>query len=313
MVIRDVDELKQFEYRIKYTYDKIWFHELNGFKVDKTIAFWFGAPKGKACLIGGIKDNRLLFPYSSPFAMIEVFKGDKNEELEEYLNEIDSFCADNSIKEARLILPPMIYDETSITKWLAALSREGFLVDEVGLNFHIEIGSENDYLKKLQRNGKKNLKNALSRDYKMHLCLTEEEKKIAYDIIQKNRDSKGYYLSMSWDDVRKTISNVEHDFHILTIDDQDIAAAIVFKVTDDIWQVVYWGEIPGREFDRPMNYLPYALHEFYAGRGIRILDIGPSMWEGKPNYGLCNYKESIGCDVSSRFIMRKRYDYDRKD
>ena len=52
-----------------------------------------------------------------------------------------------------------------------------------------------------------------------------------------------------------------------------------------------------------MNYLAYRIFEHYYKEGIKILDIGPSTEHGIPNYGLCNFKESIGCSVSSRFIF----------
>lgn len=307
MVVYNIEELEIFENRIEYSFDKIWFHKLNKNKIDKTVGFWFDAPKTKACIIGGIRDDRLLFPYSSPFSMIETFKDCKNEELESYVDEINKFCMDENIKDTYFVLPPMIYNETNVSKWLGALLRGGYEVFEAGLNFQIEIGDENDYLNRLHKNGRKNLNNALNYNYELHQCMTLDEKKTAYEIIKENRQSKNYYLSMTWEEISNTISHLEHEFHILTIDGENIASAIIFRVTENIWQVIYWGERPGRDEARPMNYLPYALHNYYTKKGIKILDIGPSMHDGKPNYGLCDYKESIGCSVSTKFILRREF------
>lgn len=57
---------------------------------------------------------------------------------------------------------------------------------------------------------------------------------------------------------------------------------------------------------RPMNYLAYQLYMYYAKKGIRILNIGPSLEKGIPNYGLCSYKESIGCVAGSKYTYRKK-------
>lgn len=307
MIIENLDEMESLEDRIKYSYDKIWFHKLNGNKAEKVVGFWFDKPKIKACLIGGIKENRLLFPYSSPFSMIETLKECKNEEFEAFIEEIDRFASENKIEQVEIKLPPMFYDAPNITKCLGAFLRDKYRVYELELNFQIEIEDEEHYISRLHRNGRKNLNHALGKQYKLEYCRTEEEKRAAYEIIRENRASKNYYLSMSWEDVKNTIQHIEHDFFILSLDGENIASAIVFKVTDDIWQVVYWGELLGREDARPMNYLPYALCKFYFGKGIKFLDIGSSMIAGKPNYGLCDYKESIGCTVSSKFILRKEF------
>ena len=50
-----------------------------------------------------------------------------------------------------------------------------------------------------------------------------------------------------------------------------------------------------------MNYLAYSLFDYYADNGLRILDIGPSTEDGIPNYGLCEFKESIGCSVTMKY------------
>ena len=65
--------------------------------------------------------------------------------------------------------------------------------------------------------------------------------------------------------------------------------------------------MPGYEQDRPMNYLAYRTYLYYSERGIRVLDIGPSTESGEPNYGLCNFKKSIGCSVSSKLTYIKEF------
>jgi hypothetical protein len=54
-----------------------------------------------------------------------------------------------------------------------------------------------------------------------------------------------------------------------------------------------------------MNFLSYKIFEFYKKTGIRIVDIGPSTENSVPNHGLCEFKESIGCDISTKFTYRK--------
>ncbi|GFI54142.1 hypothetical protein IMSAGC022_00753 [Alistipes sp.] len=110
---------------------------------------------------------------------------------------------------------------------------------------------------------------------------------------------------MTWEQVKDTIAYISHDLFILDIDEEEVASAIVFKVTDNINQVIYWGDLPGFADKRPMNLLAYTIYEYYWHLGLGFLDIGPSTMNGIPNYGLCDFKESIGCTTSNKFIFCK--------
>ena len=46
-----------------------------------------------------------------------------------------------------------------------------------------------------------------------------------------------------------------------------------------------------------MNFLSFHVFQYYKNQGIEIVDIGPSTENSIPNYGLCEFKESIGCDI----------------
>ena len=90
-------------------------------------------------------------------------------------------------------------------------------------------------------------------------------------------------------------------------DGNDIAAAQVFHVCEGIVQVIYWGDVPGYSVLKPINYLAYELINFYGERGFQYIDIGPSSEKGRPNYGLCDFKSSIGCDLNAKFSFKKIY------
>ena len=89
---------------------------------------------------------------------------------------------------------------------------------------------------------------------------------------------------MSWEQVQETIRITEHDIFLLNKKGKDVAAAIVFCVNKDVYQVIYWGDIDGYSEERPMNLLAENVYEFYQQKGIQVLDIGPSTENGVPNY-----------------------------
>ena len=49
------------------------------------------------------------------------------------------------------------------------------------------------------------------------------------------------------------------DFFLLSLEDEPVAAALVFYVADGIVQVIYWGDLPAHAANKCMNYLAYRL------------------------------------------------------
>ena len=83
----------------------------------------------------------------------------------------------------------------------------------------------------------------------------------------------------------------------------DVAAAQVFHVAKDTAQVIYWGDLAAYSHLRTMNRLAAFMYDHFSRLGVRILDIGPSTEDGEPNYGLCSFKEDIGCEVCTKHIF----------
>lgn len=127
--------------------------------------------------------------------------------------------------------------------------------------------------------------------------LAPEHAKQAYDVIAQNRSERGFPLRMTWEQVLETIQLVKADFFLVKKEQTSIAAAVVFHVADGIVQVIYWGDLPQYAECKTMNFLSYRLFEHYKNQGVKMIDIGPSTEDSIPNYGLCEFKESIGCEV----------------
>ena len=62
--------------------------------------------------------------------------------------------------------------------------------------------------------------------------------------------------------------------------------------------------MPKSNADRTMNFLSYKVLEYYKNTNIKYVDIGPSTEDSLPNYGLCEFKESIGCFIMPKFTMK---------
>ena len=187
------------------------------------------------------------------------------------------------------------------------LLRQGYELVSCELNFALNLKTLRleDYVRNLSVKSRNMLSTALNENFQFIKCESLSDKEMVYKVVAQNHESRGYPLRMTWEQVKETIKIVPHDFFIVFNDATPVASAIVFHVTEEIVQVIYWGNIPDKLSAKSMNYLAYKLTAHYHERGMTYLDIGPSTENGVPNYGLCNFKQSIGCEIGSKFVMEK--------
>lgn len=290
-------------------FDSVRFCELNRSKVKKVHYYIFceGNKKYFGLIIGEKDDDYGMCPFSAPFGMIEPIKTKWH--LEQLMAAID--CLDDlfkfSLNKVKLVIPPVFYYPKLITALINGLIRNGYDIawQDVNYAFNLNKINSKNYIDNIRSNARKNLTIAMGADLKFYKCLSECDKRKAYDVIKINREEKGYPLRMTWEQVKNTIEFVPHDFFVVKKDEEMIASAIVFHVSPKVAQVIYWGGKMVYSHYKPINYLAYKLIEYYDGK-IEYLDIGPSTEYGIPNYGLCDFKDSIGCEMASKFVFEKR-------
>ena len=285
------------------------FAELNKDKVDEVKYFLFKDGKYRLGLIAGIRNNVFYSPFSAPFGGLVFLNPDVRINLiDDAMKQLLQWAVTQKIESINITLPPSIYDESFIAKQINSFFQNGFAIKVVDLNHSFELINFNgDYVEQMNRNARRNLKIALQEDLNFFKCISIEEKKSAYEIIRRNRESKNFPLRMSWEQVENTIKIISADFFIV-YDRQNIAiaSAIIFHINAGIVQVIYWGDIPEYSEHKTMNFLSFKVFEYYKSIGKKIVDIGPSTENAIPNYGLCEFKESIGCRVDTKFTFSKK-------
>lgn len=291
-----------------YVYCTSEFNELNKYKVDMLRYLLFKNSKTRFVLCAGMTGNKLLVPFSAPFSMlIEARKETDIEYYGQAISALLEYAYANQLMEIQITLPPLFYDERSISLLSNSLYNMKFTLSQFDLNFHLDLTQvyKSNYAELLPRNGRKNLRIAQSSTLNICLCTEMEELKEAYRIIQTNRNSKDRPLRMSFDQMVNTMSIVPHEVFIVDNENLKIAAAFVFHINTRIAQVIYWGDIPGHAEFKTINFLAYKLIQYYGEHGFEFLDIGPSTENSIANIGLCDFKESIGCKISPKWTFSK--------
>ena len=277
------------------------FIKQNSFKTENIKILAFKTNKVKMVIVFGINDEILRSPFSAPFGgFIPVSSNISVEDIDNVIIALIVWIKNNNVKIMMITNPPDIYDLSFNSRVQSSLIRNGFNLINFELNFHIDILEFNidSYIKNLLwRNDRKNLSISLNSDL-VFKRLEGEHRRVAYDVVLTNRNEKGYELKLKYSELIANSEFIEIDFFLIERYEVPIASAIVYKVNDNVVQVVYWGSILKYQDVKPINFLSLKLIEYYSKSGVEIIDIGPSSINSKPDYGLCNFKESIGCNVS---------------
>lgn len=283
------------------------FNELNKLKCEKIYYIAFKNSKIRMGIIFGMKGYNLLSPFSAPFGGFEAVNNDISlQQIDSSLLVLENWAKEKKIENIKITLPPFIYFPIFLNKVYNSLFRREYRIANIELNYQFptEKLTEN-YLYTISYNARKNLK----KSFQYELFFEKIESKygqIAYDIIAQNRKERGFSLRMTWAQVQETMRIIDVDFFIVKKEQVSIGAALVFHVSTDVVQVVYWGDLPKYSEYKTMNFLSYNIFKYYKENGIKIVDIGPSTENSIPNHGLCEFKESIGCDISIKTEFYKK-------
>ena len=276
------------------------FNALNAANCEQVCYLLFRDRKYRLGLVGGIRDQVFYSPYSAPFGGFSFVKKDVRIHLLDHaLMVLQNFLQEKNITQIHFTLPPFRYGPTFLSKISNALLRQNYALESSDLNHYFELSRWPDnYLGKIKHGARKHILKAQKYNLELRKAETITDKKEAYDIIQYNRKVRGNPLHLSWEKLQETITLVPADFFLLGTPGAYIAAAINFYVLPEVVQIIYWGSRPEKNDLRPMNLLAYKVFEYYYQLGLQWLDLGQSSILGVPQLGLCNFKESMACDIT---------------
>lgn len=288
-------------------FNSVEFAELNKSKVDHVFYLIFKDSKTRLGIIFGLRGTELFSPFSAPYGGFIYNDEDcKAKIVDAAIAALNKWIVEKGFSKVSIALPAMHYNTHFLTRVVNGLYNSYYTIDQLDVNHHFEIPNDfhERYSDQLQRNARKNLNNALKQEFEFH-HLDGDEVARAYNIIAINRAAKQKPLRLTLEQVLEVSAVTQIDFFVVTQNGIDIAAAIVFDINDTIAQVVYWGDNPQYAELRSMNFLTYKVFEYYASKNLNTLEIGISTENSIPNYGLCEFKESIGCSISLKYTFSK--------
>lgn len=288
------------------------FVELNKSKADEVYYLVFMRENSaRFGLIAGRVGNEMRTPFSAPYSYpVAIINESKQETIDLALEIFEEYCVEQGIESIRFIFPPLFYDEHLLSGWVSAFYRSHYEILNIDVNYALDLEKlnvdEETYEQMIPQKGRKGLRRAERSGLEIVRCETDDDYRSAYEVIQIGHESKGFPVKLSYEQLMDTLKLVENDAFIVKKDGVPIVAEVLYKINKRIVQGIYTGSHPAYTSCNGMNFLTFYTIKYYGDQGFQILDKAISTEESQPNYGLCNFKESVGCERSLKYTFRKK-------
>lgn len=300
-----------------HPYNDALFIELNSHKCQKIHYLVFAKNNSpRLSLVLGETNGLFSSPFSAPFGGFDFLgKEPDSEVMNEVCFLLKRYLIDNNFACCCITLPPLFYANTFLSKCVNALNANKFAIKYADIDHFVWVKNKSteELISKFTRAARKNYNKSLQSDFTFRVN-NDVDLADAYAVIQSNRNAKGFYLRLTLEEIQAVARIIPVDSFLLTNkEDENVASAIVYHINPKIVQIIYWGHKPEFSAQNPMNYLSFKIFEYYAQNSIEVVDIGPSSSESIVFTGVCNFKESIGCDTDLKFTLeltKKQLEYD---
>ena len=285
------------------------FHDLNGVPAEDR---WRYEHRRDGRLVGVLEgvvsDGVLLCGHSAPFGGPDLVRDDPT--VEDLLGLVDGALAElrrAGLRGARIRARPPVYSAAEPLLEYVLLHR-GFAVEHCDVNQHIDLlplraGADPLALFKRKR---AYVRTALAGDHELVEVVGGEDLTTLHGILAANRAAHGRPPGLPEDYLGRVRRAFPGRVRLLLLrqDGRPVAAAVVYRVLDDVDLLVAWGDA-GHQLERsPMDLLAHLLTRSALDRGARLFDLGPSSEkDGTPNTGLIAFKRSVGAVPGTRKVF----------
>jgi len=158
----------------------------------------------------------------------------------------------------------------------------------------------------LNRLEKRRLKKCIETGLTVHSHPNQELEKV-YSFIVDCRQLKGYALSMTLDQLSRVVKLFPERYVLASVQKDNIivGASIAVRVSSNILYNFYADHHPVYDAISPVVLVVKMLYDYCHEKKMKILDMGTSAINGKPNFGLLNLKMRLGATPSSKLTFEK--------
>ncbi len=221
---------------------------------------------------------------------------------------LDHYFKNKEVKQVIIGGAPFAHHLHNSSALFNTLLNHGYSISNQDINHTLEV-SEVALIEKMMRNNKKRLKKCEREGFAFEQVNTFEEFEKVYSIIEANRKAKGFFISMSFQQIMDMYKVFSHHMYFFksSFGGNEVASSICIKLNANVLYIFYWGDLPGNEQYSPIAHLANGIYEFAQKQNFKLMDAGTSSISGVPNFGVATFKENLGFTASPKITYSKQF------
>lgn len=252
------------------------------------------------CLIEG----KAYSPFRAPFGGLEFSDRISPSILLRFLEFVEVNLKNKGIRCVTIKNPPQRYQYERLAIVETLLFNMGYGVIDAEVGTVMEV--HHDFISQLHAWERRKLKRAKRADFSYKPVSLEYLNEI-YSFILACRQRKGYSLSMTLADLRKTIDQFQDNYILSGVYTKGrlVAASIAIRVNANVLYNFYADHDKAYDAFSPVVCLIEGLYRYCEQNDIALLDLGTSAWNHRPNFGLLDFKLRLGGKATSKLTFKK--------
>jgi hypothetical protein len=244
-------------------------------------------------------------PARGTFAGLSFDVDLKFKELFTFFQGVESSLMAKGAKSLEVLPAPQAHNATNFAQQVYLLRLFGFETIQCDLNQSLEIDSRS--LSERMNYGNLKRLRKCNRDGLIAKQLPHTDLPQVYETLFINRSSKGNSMSMTLTQLQVMIDTLPENVVLFGCPDggQLAAAAFCLRLSPSVLYVFYWGHRPEYASQSPVVALADFIYQYAREHGYKILDVGTSTIDRELNFGLLDFKRSLGFSESLKVRMRK--------
>ncbi|CAA9265746.1 MAG: hypothetical protein AVDCRST_MAG57-3138 [uncultured Blastococcus sp.] len=260
-------------------------------------------------LDGVIADGVFVSGHSAPFGGPDLVRVDPP--VDDVLGLVSAaleVLRAEGVRLVRILARPTAYSAAEPLVEFALLHL-GFTVAACDLNQHVDLSalSPDADLSSLFRDRKRrSVRAARQRPHELVQVTGDEDLGSLHDILADNRATHGRPPPLPQDYLGRLRAAFGDRVRLLLLREggEPTAGAVVYRVLDDVDQVVHWADADRARPGSPMELLAWSVLTDSRDRGARLVDLGPSRnADGTLNAGLADFKRAVGAVPGTRKVL----------
>lgn len=253
-----------------------------------------------------VSGRRAVSPLRAPFGSYQFAPAIQLVTLDNFVAFTMTCLREHGIDELEVTNPPTAYLPGTLDLLSTFLINQGFEISRAEPGAVLDVNK--DFRKGLNDWERRRIGQAEKAGLTFRLVPMDELESV-YSFILACRTERGYDLSIDWETLRKTVEAFPDRFILFAVMHQSVTAAAAIAINAGNGVLVNFHSAHPHDYDHlsPVVMLLEGMTNYARENGYRLLDLGTSAVDGKPNFGLLDFKIGVGGLVTTKFTFRKRW------